>query len=340
MSKFKILVVLLVTLAIPSWAESTEQPNAGAHTEFEAGIAALDEGAHKHAIQHFSTAIQSGELSGKELSRAFSNRATASAQLRRYEGATQALILNPVNATAWLGRASAYLETDQFRNAYNDIEELFEFEKDIAEAWYIMGRAGLAFRNVEYIQGHFMAAVRLDPNNADYWYGLGLSHQGMIEINEAMEAFTRAIILDPGHLEAERELASVERFIDNPDDGKREFRRNLMDREYDEIIGENFAGVQWQGADLSGRILNGAKLNGANLAEADLSDAKLEAADLSAANLKGANLTNARLYRANFTGAICRVRFLPMQAHPPRISMGRTSNKQILSVCTAIIWNL
>ena len=133
MSKFKILVVLLVTLAIPSWAESTEQPNAGAHTEFEAGIAALDKGAHKHAIQHFSTAIQSGELSGKELSRAFSNRATASAQLRRYEGAiedfTQALILNPVHAAAWLGRASAYLETDQFRNAYNDIEELFEFEK-------------------------------------------------------------------------------------------------------------------------------------------------------------------------------------------------------------------
>jgi tetratricopeptide (TPR) repeat protein len=104
MSKFTTLVVLIIALAIPAWADATNQPATSACAEIETGISAQDECAHEMVVQKYSAAIQTGELSGKKLSRAFSRRAIAHAQLRKYERAiedfTQALVLDPVNSSA------------------------------------------------------------------------------------------------------------------------------------------------------------------------------------------------------------------------------------------------
>ncbi len=50
-------------------------------------------------------------------------------------------------------------------------------------------------------------AVRLDPQSADAWNALGLARGGAGDRDGALDAFGRALRLDPGHFAAKRNLA-------------------------------------------------------------------------------------------------------------------------------------
>ena len=86
------------------------------------------------------------------------------------------------------------------------------------------------------------------------------------------------------------------------EDGERANLRNADLSNFD-LYGANLCGANLYGANLRGANLRNSDLYGANLCGANLYGADLRGADLRGANLRGANLRNSDLYGANLCGA-------------------------------------
>jgi lipoprotein NlpI len=102
------------------------------------------------AIDHCTSAIQSGQLSDQELANAFSNRGFAHHSKRDYDAAIRdydrALTLQPKYADALVRRARAYQEKRHYEGALADyeaatqIDPKFAFERSKGFLFFYLGR--------------------------------------------------------------------------------------------------------------------------------------------------------------------------------------------------------
>ncbi len=98
--------------------------------DFEAGYTAHARGDYRVAIEHYSRAINSGDLSTKRLTRAYNNRGSAYSSARMYQPAisdyTESLRLNPDNEIAYYNRGLTHFFLGDFGAARNDFRAAME----------------------------------------------------------------------------------------------------------------------------------------------------------------------------------------------------------------------
>jgi tetratricopeptide (TPR) repeat protein len=118
---------------------------AGGLDDAQAGVAAFQERNYDKAIQLFTKAIASGELSQEQLSAAYSLRGFALEMKGAYDKAiadwTKVIELNPKNAEAYYHRGLAWHGKGDYDKAIVDYTKAIELDPKLADAYYSRGLA-------------------------------------------------------------------------------------------------------------------------------------------------------------------------------------------------------
>jgi tetratricopeptide (TPR) repeat protein len=152
---------LLLVLSVVAFA----QEPSGAEADWRAGLEAEQAQDWDGAIDLYSRAIESGELSQRELARVFRSRGNVrhtmgedSEALQDYE---TSLRLDPDYANAWISRGVIYHLRGQFPKAVDDYDKAIELEPDNALAYANRGGALEQLGQVEDAIADFRTAYRL-----------------------------------------------------------------------------------------------------------------------------------------------------------------------------------
>ncbi len=141
---------------------------------------------------------------------AYLNRQDTTEALARFR---EALAIDPSLSVARLNEAVARRDLQQFDEAREILTRLTGAEPDNVRAWYQLGLIDNVVGQPERGVEAFRRAVELDPLDADSHYFLGTMLVGLERYDEAIESFEEAIRLDPFHVSAEYGLGSAYRFL-------------------------------------------------------------------------------------------------------------------------------
>ncbi len=165
------LILILVLMFACGIGQATPA-GAGGFNDALAGKAAYQIGNYDLAIDNYTRAIRSGELSQKMLAAVFTERAIVhyiqSHGERAIDDYSQALDLDPGYVLAWYNRGIAYWLAGRYDRAIGDYTE----------------------------------ALRLDPGYVNAWNERGVSYLDKEQYDRAIHDFDQALRLDPGHTKA------------------------------------------------------------------------------------------------------------------------------------------
>ena len=119
-----------------------------------------------------------------------------------------------MEAERLLAQANVHLMVSDFSGAVQAFARLVELQPDVAAY-----RARLAVAMARYppterqAERQFIEAVRLDPDNVDLHYRLGLYYKALKVRSRAIAEFRIVVRLDPRHKQARAELEAT-----SPDD--------------------------------------------------------------------------------------------------------------------------
>ena len=123
------------------------------------------------AIYHCTRAINSGELSQKNLAKTFTNRGITYYNKGRYDRAiadfTTAIELEPDDAIAYYARGRAYANKDQYDRAIQDYDQAIRLRPDYASAF--LNRGNAYFNNKRLYDraiADYTKAIELKPDDA------------------------------------------------------------------------------------------------------------------------------------------------------------------------------
>jgi tetratricopeptide (TPR) repeat protein len=151
---------------------------------------------HAHAYMHESLAIY------------YRERGDEDASLREYEAAVQA---NPADSRYRVGLGNRYLQRGEMRAAAREYQQAVD-----QRPGYAPGHNNLAFvlaalaEELERARQHAQEALRLDPDNADYWLTLARVEVADGRRLQAGEAARRALALRRSFPAAEELLRGLE----------------------------------------------------------------------------------------------------------------------------------
>ena len=125
------------------------------------------------AIEHYSEAIESGQLTDHGLALAFHNRGAAYHELGEYQRAIQdydtGLRYQPSDAHVdYTNRGRAYFELSEYRQAIEDFDSALSLNSSFAEAYFERGRAYDAIGDSQRAAQDYAQALALEPDNSEY----------------------------------------------------------------------------------------------------------------------------------------------------------------------------
>ena len=190
-----ILRCTLAALAFASTVSLTAMPAAA--DDFETcGRASGDQ-----AIATCTRAIDSGRYGGPELAFLFNNRYLAWNERQEsdkaIEDCSQAIRLNPNDATAFSNRGVAYQLKGQYDRAIEDFDQPIRLNRNSANAFNNRGvayqRKGQYDRSIE----DFDQAIRIDPDYAMAFYNRAGSWERKNDLQRALADFKKYSELAP-----------------------------------------------------------------------------------------------------------------------------------------------
>jgi hypothetical protein len=107
--------------------------------------------------------------------------------------------LAPSRTDAHLNLANAFLVAGQPENALRHAQEVLNYDRNSAAAYYVAGCAQLRLRQFDQAVQSFQPSRDLDPTVAAVSYQLARAHQELGQFEEAAAAFQEAIRLEPNH---------------------------------------------------------------------------------------------------------------------------------------------
>jgi tetratricopeptide (TPR) repeat protein len=146
---------------------------------------------------------------GEDVGRQVTNLIDEGARLYRrgeYAGArdafTQALRLDPQNASAYYNRGLAWKALKDYAKAIADLDEAIRLNPRDAEAWNNRGLARFHSRDYKKALRDFDEAIRLDGTKPGPFSNRGTTHLELKELRLALKDFDEAIRLNPEYAKA------------------------------------------------------------------------------------------------------------------------------------------
>jgi len=174
----------------------------------ERGLAYLKESQFPRAIADFSEAIHLN----LNYANAFNNRGTVYAKLKDYEKAladfNAALRINPLYSAALYNRSLVYCDRNEYELAITDLKHAIEIDPDKSDsynqlAWVYLKigspSIGLQFAN---------RALEIRPS-ANAYDTRGAIYEKTGEVNQAIDDYRRALILDPSLISSDQALTRL-----------------------------------------------------------------------------------------------------------------------------------
>lgn len=158
------------------------------------------------------------------------------------EALKKAESLDPANSDALLKMAEVYLYLRDYKNVQDYTKKALEIDRNSPTAYFIRGYAALeqgdtslavqnfqrtvdldqnhygasiqlgglfAEKNPALAAGYFQSAIRIDPNRPEGYYLLGFLYQNQENIDKAIAAYEKLIVIAPEYKEAYYNLGYV-----------------------------------------------------------------------------------------------------------------------------------
>ena len=137
------------------------------------------------SLQYCSNAIQSGDLQGPALARAFNNRGNAYADKEEYDRAiedyNQAIHLNRSYAIAFDNRGTAYTAKEQYARAIQDHDQAIRLSPTHAKAFNNRATAYARLGNYDQAIQDYDQAIHLNPTYAIAFFNRGSTYDRAIQ---------------------------------------------------------------------------------------------------------------------------------------------------------------
>jgi len=119
-----------------------------------------------------------------------------------------AISLEPNHVEAHYRRGYTYFYNGELGKACSDLEEVVNLDPGFRDVLYNLGVIYISLGKWEDAREAFLRHLALKPNDPDAFYHVGLIEERIGEDSEqAIEAFQKAVNLDPGHLNARFQLS-------------------------------------------------------------------------------------------------------------------------------------
>lgn len=182
-------------------------------TDIRKGIAAYRAGTVTVAIDYFTKAINSGELSNTGLSEVLNARGAAHAQLgddaSAIEDYTLAISIDRQNALAYANRGVAYVKTNEIEKALADYDTALLLTPKDADTLNNRCWARSQAGDHQTAKKDCLAALSLAPTNADILHSLAYVEEKLKNRAQAVKYYCRAVRYRPDFKEALQELSRL-----------------------------------------------------------------------------------------------------------------------------------
>jgi tetratricopeptide (TPR) repeat protein len=210
---------LVLTLFLVLWSVSGAL--AGAMDDWRLAYDAQNRGDYAEAIRLYTQVIQSGELSGENLAKVYTNRAIAHHNADQIDPAvadyTKAIQIKADFVDAWVGRCGIYSRKQLYDQAIADCDRGAALSPDYFLAYYNRGVALYHKNLVDRSVADFTKAIALKPDYAlaysfrCYAYVAKAEHEVKRDplLAQASADCNKALQLSPGEASATRSLARI-----------------------------------------------------------------------------------------------------------------------------------
>jgi len=179
----------------------------------KAGLGALERGNSVLAIELFTRAINSGQLSSKELEASYYNRGYAWDEKDEYGKAiadyTKAIGLNPKFTEAYYNRGNAWESKGKFDKALADYTHAIKLNPKQVSAYYKRGIIEKRKKQYDKAISDYTSAIKLNPRFAYAYNNRGNAWDDKGRYDKAIADYTKAIELNPKVAKAYSNLAWV-----------------------------------------------------------------------------------------------------------------------------------
>ena len=226
MKKIMFLIFLFLSLMVCT----TSLGRAGGFEDAEAGFEAQKRGDYDKAIVLFTKAIESGELSVKQLAIIYGGRGNVWCDKGDYDKAisdyTKAIEINPKNALAYNNRGYAWHDKGDYDKAIADYTKAIEINPKNALAYNNRGNAWYDKGDYDKAISDYTKAIEINPQYANAYYNRGYVWGDKGKYDKAISDYTKVIEINPKHVSAYNGLAWL--MATCPDDRYRDGKQAVV----------------------------------------------------------------------------------------------------------------
>jgi len=175
---------------------------------YNRGNALGDEGKYQKAVESYDKALAIDPNDAA----AWYNLGNALDELGKYQEAVEnydkALAIDPKDALTWYNKAVASYECEDYSRAQQCAEEALKFGED-AGCWNLIGLARFQMGEERDALDAFLRAVELQPQVADFHFDAGVARYYLGQVAEAETEFRHCLRLKKDHEQAREALGQM-----------------------------------------------------------------------------------------------------------------------------------
>jgi tetratricopeptide (TPR) repeat protein len=200
-----VFFVAFLSYTVPCFARGVD--------DAKAGLGALERGNSVLAIELLTRAIESGQLTSRELEASYYNRGYARDERGQYGKAiadyTKAIGLNPKFTEAYYNRGNAWESQGKYDKALADYTQAIKLNPKHVNAYYKRGIIEKRKKRYDKAISDYTIAIKLNPGFAYAYNNRGNVWDGQGRYDKAIADYTKAIALNPEDAKAYSNLAWV-----------------------------------------------------------------------------------------------------------------------------------